>query len=51
MIDFEEELKRFKPAMEVEDAADVIRRSDLTDMIDIMKKLTEEKNTPADGRQ
>lgn len=51
MIDFEEELKRFKPAMEVEDAADVIRRSDLTDMIDIMKKLTEEKNIPADGRQ
>lgn len=41
MIDFEEEIKKFKPAMEVEDAADVIKKTDLTDMIDIMKRLTD----------
>ena len=50
MIDFEEELKKFKPAIEVEDAADIIRRSDLTDMIDIMKKLTEENAERKDRR-
>lgn len=43
MIDFEEELKKFKPAMEVNDAEDVIAKSDITDMVDILKMMTEEK--------
>ena len=32
MIDFEEELKKFEPSMEVEDAEDAIYNRDLTDM-------------------
>lgn len=43
MIDFEEELKKFKPAMEVNDAEEVIAKTDLTDMVDILKMMTEEK--------
>ena len=43
MIDFEEELKKFKPAIEVNDAEEVIAKSDITDMVDILKMMTEEK--------
>ena len=35
MINFEEELKKFYPSLEVEDAADAIYNQDLTDMADI----------------
>lgn len=41
MINFEEELKRFKPSLEVNQAEDAIYRNDLKDMTDIMKELTE----------
>lgn len=40
MIDFEEELKKFEPAIEVEMAEEAIRRRDLTDMTDILVKMT-----------
>ena len=43
MIDFEEELKKFHPSLEVEDAEDAIYNQDLTDMADIMKEIMEEK--------
>lgn len=50
MIDFEEELKKFHPSLEVEDAEEVIYNQDLTDMADLMlglmrdaKKKTEEE--------
>ena len=43
MIDFEEELRKFKPAMEVNDAEDVIAKTDITDMVDILRMMTEEK--------
>ena len=32
MIDFEEEIQRFKPSLEVEAVSDAIIKSDLTDM-------------------
>lgn len=41
MIDFEEELKRYEPIMEVNEAEDAIRQKDLTDMVDILKEMTE----------
>lgn len=41
MIDFEEELKNYKPIMEVSEAEDAIRSKDLTDMVDILKEMTE----------
>lgn len=46
MINFEEELKKFHPCLEVEDAEDAIYNQDLTDVSDLlvrMVKETEEK--------
>lgn len=42
MIDFEEELKKFKPSLEVEEAEDAIYDRDLTDMTDIMEEIFKE---------
>lgn len=39
MIDFEEELKKFHPSLEVEDAEDAIYNQDLTDMADILIRM------------
>ena len=39
MIDFEEELKKFHPSLEVEDAEDAIYKEDLTDMVGIFSCL------------
>ncbi len=43
MIDFEEEIKKFHPSLEVEEAEDAIYNNDLTDGIDIMLELLKEK--------
>lgn len=47
MINFEEEIERFKPSLEVEAVSDAIVKSDLTDMadimMDIMKDIKKEK--------
>ena len=42
MIDFEEELKKFKPSLEVEEAEDAIYNQDLTDMTDILREMMKE---------
>lgn len=42
MINFEEELKKFHPSLEIEDAEDAIYNQDLTDMADIMVKIVKE---------
>lgn len=48
VINFDEELKNFKPALEVEDAEDAIYSNDAPDVTDlinmIMEKLPEKKN-------
>ena len=44
MIDFEEELKKFHPSLEVEDAEDAIFNQDLTDMADILIKMIDKMN-------
>ncbi len=43
MIDFEEELKKFQPSLEVEEAEDAIYSQDLTDMTDILKEMLKDK--------
>lgn len=43
MIDFEEEIQRFKPSLDVEEVEDAIVKSDLTDMTDIMMELIKER--------
>lgn len=50
MIDFQEELKKFHPSLEVEDAEDAIKRLDNTDMTDIMKELLEQQNSRYEKR-
>lgn len=42
MINFEEELKKFHPSLEVEDAEEAIYNQDLTDMADILVKIVKE---------
>lgn len=43
MINFEEELSKFKPSKEVEQAEDAILNMDLRDMTDIMQQILKEK--------
>ena len=42
MIDFEDEIKRFKPSLDVDQLEDAILKVDLTDMNDLMTQLMEE---------
>lgn len=43
MLDFEEELNRFKPSLEVGEVEEAIKGEDLTDMSDLMMMLLKEK--------
>jgi hypothetical protein len=49
MINFEEELKNFKPSLEVEGAEQAIYSHELTDMTDILKEMMQEMKR--DGRE
>ena len=42
MINFEEELKKFHPSLEIEDAEEAIYNQDLTDMADVLAKMVKE---------
>lgn len=44
MIDFEEEIERFKPSLDIEEVEDAIVKNDLTDMTDVMMELIKEIN-------
>ena len=45
MINYEEELKKFRPSLDVNEAEDAIYKRDFTDITDILKEmLQEEKN-------
>lgn len=43
MINFEEELKKFHPSLEIEEAEDAIYNQDLTDMADLLVTLIKEE--------
>jgi hypothetical protein len=43
MIDFDEELEKFQPSLEIEQAEDVINNNDLTDISDILKEILKER--------
>lgn len=45
MINFEEELKKFHPSLEVEDAEEAIYNHDLTDLADILIKMLDKPRT------
>ena len=42
MLNFEEELKKFQPSLEVEDIEDAVYQEDLTDMTDILREMIEQ---------
>lgn len=44
MLDYEEELKKFKPSLEVEDIEDAVYQEDLSDMTDLLKQVMEQSN-------
>ena len=43
MLDYEEELKKFKPSLEVEEIEDAVYQEDLSDMTDLLKQLMNQK--------
>ena len=43
MLNFEEELKKFKQSLEVEDIEEAVYQEDLTDMTDILKEVMQQK--------
>lgn len=43
MLNFEEELKKFKPSLEVEDVEEAVYKEDLTDMTDILREIMQNK--------
>jgi len=42
MINFDEEIEKFQPSLEIEQAEDVITNNDLMDVTDIIKELLKE---------
>ncbi|MBS7240336.1 MAG: hypothetical protein ACI4FY_01640 [Acetatifactor sp.] len=45
MINFEEELKKFHPSLEVEEIEDTIYKQNLTDLTDLLIKTMKENET------
>ena len=42
MINFEEELKKFKPSLEIDQAEEAIYKNDLRDVTDILEDMMKE---------
>lgn len=42
MIDFEQELKKFRPSLEVEETEESIYNHDMTDMTDLLRKMIDD---------
>lgn len=47
MIDFDEELKHYKPKTEVADTEDVIHKRELTDLVDVLREIRGENGSGA----
>ncbi|MDN0060007.1 hypothetical protein QVN96_01040 [Mediterraneibacter glycyrrhizinilyticus] len=42
MLNYEEELKKFKPSLEVEEIEDAVYQEDLSDMTDLLKQIMDQ---------
>ncbi|MDD6442434.1 MAG: hypothetical protein PUG71_10085 [bacterium] len=42
MLNFEEELKKFKPSLEIEDIEQAVYKEDLEDLTDILREIMEQ---------
>lgn len=45
MINYDEEIKKFQPCLDVDEAEGAIYNRDLTDVIDILKEMMQETDT------
>ena len=43
MLDYEEEIKKFKPSLEVEEIEEATLQEDLTDMTDLLKQVMDQQ--------
>ena len=43
MLDYEKDLKNFKPSLEVEEIEDAVYQEDLSDMTDLLKQVMDQK--------
>ena len=43
MLNYEEELKKVKPSLEVEEIEDAVYKEDLSDVTDLLKQVMEQK--------
>ena len=48
MLDFEEELKKFKPSLEVEDIEDAVYQEEMTDVMDLLNKVMDQQKNQKD---
>ncbi|WP_035791503.1 hypothetical protein [Butyrivibrio sp. AE3006] len=51
MINFENELKKFRPSLEIEDAEEIIYNQDLDDMADVIVSLLKDAKAEETNRQ
>lgn len=45
MINFEEELKKFHPSMEIEEVEDALYNKDMTDLTELLVEIVKEERT------
>ena len=45
MINFDEEIEKFQPSPEIEQAEDLINNNDLTDITDLIKMILKDKDS------
>ncbi len=43
MLNYEEEIKKFKPSLEVDDIEDAVYQEDLSDMTDLLREVMDKK--------
>ncbi len=44
MLNYDEEIKKFQPSVEIEEIEDAVYQEDLTDMSDILREMIEQTN-------
>lgn len=42
MLDYQEEIKKFKPSLEVEDIEEAVYQEDLSDMTDLLREVMDQ---------
>jgi hypothetical protein len=50
MINFDEEIKKFQPSLEVDEAEDAIYQNDLRDVMDLIEEITKELKAAGGSR-